>query len=1380
MLRKPLTRGFGWTCLLAAFGLACSGSPSHEGDDPGVTPDVPQDVSIEAMDVVIPVDRGPEDVGATGDDGIEEEAVADALPDEGADGEVIEPGTPGAPCEQDSDCNTNYCIETPDGMRCAAPCVDTCPGRSQCVQVQPAPDPLFICVYAEARLCRPCYHDIECVVEYAPGVAGCIASDAGGYCGTPCEKDEDCAGGYGCVLATSTDGVVAKQCRLPEGECQCTDRWVRQDLSTYCITSNENGSCRGLRTCTEAGPLDECTARIPAAESCNRIDDDCNGTTDDVAALPCMNSNAFGSCPGTTGCQNGQDACLGTPASPEICNGIDDNCAGGTDEEGAQGCRNYYRDEDLDNYGVTTDSKCLCGPTAPYRTTLPGDCSDTDPDANPLQAEACNGKDDNCKDGIDEAGASGCETYYRDGDGDDYGLSTDSRCLCLPAEPYSASLGGDCNDLDRDVHPNTAEVCNGKDDNCDRLTDPENSPGCTQFYYDGDGDGYGTRLKAGKCLCAPDYATKYTSQTNTDCRDDDVQINPGKLEVCGDGIDNNCNDAIDENGAQGCQNHWMDLDGDTYGGGTPVCSCAKEAPYTADVGGDCADQDASRNPGVKEKCGDAIDNDCDTLTDEEGGTGCQDRWFDGDKDGYGDGDPKCLCAPSGWYTAPAAGDCDDLDPLLNPGATEECDGLDNDCDTQTDEEGALGCSTWFLDSDRDGYGARGSGRCMCAKTGLYDSANGLDCADGDATINPGAREVCDPLNVDENCNDLANEEGALTCKDHYYDGDRDGYGSDSRDPRCLCAADGKYDTLVGGDCDDTTTAIKPNQVEICEPAGVTPRDDNCNGLLNEENAIACGLYYYDYDRDGHGTPDKAARCYCTGGNTALRYDSPYNDDCNDFQNTISGGLPELCQDGFDNDCDGFTDEENASGCSRFYKDVDGDGYGLTNDFKCLCAADASGAYTAPDPEDCDDTNNAIHPGGTWCSKDGDCDGSPLDAGEECDDGNLVNWDGCSSCRISEFQVGTTTANDQWYPSVAALNGGGYVVAFRTTRLLTGEDVALRLVNADGTPVGTSEITANTTTSNDQQSPSAAPLADGGFVVTWESAGQDMGGWGVYGQRFTATGTKNGGEFLVNATTSSDQRVSSVGSFADGRVVVAWQSFLQDGNDWGVFARRVRTDGLGDGAEIPVNVTTLGGQDLPALAALSDGRFIVAWRGLVDRGGGVTDTDVFMRRFKADGTADGTEVVVSQTTANDQSYPSISLAGSDSYVIAWQSAAQDGSGTGIYARRFALDGTPLAGEFRVNTYSAADQGDPTVSGTADGRFVIAWRSDLQDLDAGGVFVQRYLSGGAASKAEFRANTYTANEQAQPSIAAGANGFLVGWASNNQDGAGFGAFARRFDW
>ena len=206
--------------------------------------------------------------------------------DVGSDVEQICLGAAGCPCLSDNDCAI-LCIETPTGRQCAAPCVPECEQDFKCAVVPgPGADQNSVCVWKWGRLCEPCEASAACDAFGSPGAA-CI--DYGGldgaFCGAACATDADCPSGYACGVGKTIEGAEAKhQClRQPESDgrivCPCDARAVQETLATLCQADVASGVCSGERRCTKDG-LSPCSAS--AVESCDGIDNDCNGLTDDV------------------------------------------------------------------------------------------------------------------------------------------------------------------------------------------------------------------------------------------------------------------------------------------------------------------------------------------------------------------------------------------------------------------------------------------------------------------------------------------------------------------------------------------------------------------------------------------------------------------------------------------------------------------------------------------------------------------------------------------------------------------------------------------------------------------------------------------------------------------------------------------------------------------------------------------------------------------------------------------------------------------------------------------------------------------------------------------------------------------------------------------
>jgi hypothetical protein len=235
-----------------------------------------------------------------------------------------------------------------------------------------------------------------------------------------------------------------------------------------------------------------------------------------------------------------------------------------------------------------------------------------------------------------------------------------------------------------------------------------------------------------------------------DCDDNDPQVNPAAIEIC-DEKDNDCNGEIDELGAVGGLIFYVDLDGDGHGSENATLeACTVPQGYSTSKR-DCDESDAAVNPDAEEIC-DGIDNDCDTHVDEYTAVDAQVWHPDRDGDGYGDIETEILGCEAPPDHILDGSDCDDIDPGVNPGASEDCaTPFDDDCDGELNDIDAFGCTPFYADLDGDGFG--GSSQCLCEADGTYSFEAGGDCDDERADVHPGAEEVVDFL--DNDCQDGA-------------------------------------------------------------------------------------------------------------------------------------------------------------------------------------------------------------------------------------------------------------------------------------------------------------------------------------------------------------------------------------------------------------------------------------------------------------------------------------------------------------------------------------------------------------------------------------------------------------------------------------------------
>jgi uncharacterized repeat protein (TIGR01451 family) len=376
----------------------------------------------------------------------------------------------------------------------------------------------------------------------------------------------------------------------------------------------------------------------------------------------------------------------------------------------------------------------------------------------------------------------------------------------------------------------------------------------------------------------------------------------------------------------------------------------------------------------------------------------------------------------------------------------------------------------------------------------------------------------------------------------------------------------------------------------------------------------------------------------------------------------------------------------------------------------------------------------------------------------------------------EFQVNTYTTNSQNTPSVAMDADGDFVVVWLSSgQDSSGTGIYGQRYTASGVPQG-SEFRVNTYTTDLQLNPSVAMDADGDFVVVWQSLDQDGSEYGVYGQRYSATGVVQGDEFRVNTYTTSIQRFASVAMDADGDFVVVWESFGQEGSNLGVYAQRYNASGIPQGNEFRANTNTTGNYSIPSVAMDASGNFVIAWGSYGQDG---SEWGVYAKQYNASGVAQGPEFKVNTYTIGAQHYPSVAMDADGDFVIAWSSDDQDGSSVGIYSQRYDISGTPQGSEFQVNTYTTNVQGLGRVRLDADGDFVIVWHSTDQDGSSDGVYAQKYYADGVAQGLEFRVNTYITDIQQFPTVAMDADGnFVVVWHSSGQDGSSHGVYGQRF--
>ena len=819
-----------------------------------------------------------------------------------------EPGTGcfGDTCKGNQECLSGWCMEHQGEGVCSMECQEECPQGWQCKAIGGTePDLVYACVSAFANLCKPCASNADCK---SPGGVEDVCVDygeEGAFCGGGCEISEDCPAGFSCVEGMTTQGIAITQCIADSGQCPCTGKSQTLKLWTPCALQNDYGICAGKRICQDDG-LSPCDAEIPAADVCNGLDDDCDGQTDEDTCddgNPCTGD----SCPGEEGCQN--TPITGGPCEDgDVCT-MADHCDSGECTGTPVLC---------DDGNLCTDDYCDESGGCQFDFNQ-ADCNDSDPCtvADECTDGKCLGVSVNCE----------CQTdadclAFEDGDLCTGVLFCDDekppyQCKTQPGTPVT------CPEPEGTDAPCLKAVCNPDDAQC--SFEPHHEGLACE---DGNACTLGDKCLAGSCT-------------------------PGIDANCNDGnpcTDDSCNP---QSGCTNLPNQEPCNDGDMCTSGD-VCTNGQCLPGTVvdcNDGNPCTDDSCSPEAGCvnlsnQESCS---DNNACTTGDTCSGGQCLPTGMLDCNDANLCTDDSCT-PQGGCLNDPNQNPCNDNNACT---AGDVCSGGQCQPGDQVvcDDKNPCTADSCLQDSG-----------CLFAADDQLQCSDANECTVADACVNgicvPGQLEDCD---------------------------DSDLCTTDWCDP-----AQGCMHKLNAAPCDDGDVCTSGDHCELgdCIAGNQLVCNDN-NPCTDDSCAPLAGCQFVPNQATCNDGSECTTVDICTGGQCKGTQPPDCGDDdpctdtwCDPDQGCVTSLNQAPCDD--QDKCTTVDICDNGACLGSTPLDCDDENV-CTQD---LCDPD-TGCYALPQPGQCDDGESCTV--NDLCA-DGECGGTPCE-----DEGMICGADGCQAC-----------------------------------------------------------------------------------------------------------------------------------------------------------------------------------------------------------------------------------------------------------------------------------------------------------------------------------------------------------------------------------------------